>query len=185
MKDRGIRVIAGSLKGRRLGAPGWPGLRPTSSKTRETLFSVIGSEVAGAEVLDVFAGTGALGIEALSRGAAAVTFVERDRRAARLVAENVERCGVGDRCAIIRADLRRALDELAGRSFGLILVDPPYEARDHAETVAGLGDLLSAGGLLVLEHSKRSAVPEGAGVLRRTRSLRTGDTVLSTYRRAS
>src|SRR5229473_2384951 len=84
-----MRVIAGSLKGRRLKAPGWDGLRPTSDKLRETLFNVIGARVQGARVLDGYAGTGAIGIEALSRGAAHVTFVERDRRAVKLIEANL------------------------------------------------------------------------------------------------
>src|SRR5690348_2883385 len=89
-----MRIIAGSLKGRRLKTPTWAGLRPTSDKLRETLFNILAPRVAGARVLDGYAGTGALGIEALSRGAASVTFVERDRRAQGLIEENLARCGV-------------------------------------------------------------------------------------------
>src|SRR5215470_14413771 len=98
-----MRVIAGSLKGRRLQTPTWEGLRPTSDKLRETLFNILAPRIAGARVLDGYAGTGALGIEALSRGAAHVTFVERERRAQALVAANLARCGVADGYAIIRA----------------------------------------------------------------------------------
>lgn len=89
-----MRVIAGALKGRRLQSPRWAGLRPTSDRLRETLFDVLGEGVVGAMVLDGFAGTGALGLEALSRGASTVVFVERDRRAAALIAANLDRCGV-------------------------------------------------------------------------------------------
>src|SRR5688572_32354852 len=89
-----LRVIAGSFKGRRLESPRWDGLRPTSDKLRETLFNVLAPRVAGARVLDAFAGTGAVGIEAMSRGAAHVTFVERDRRAQALIDANLARCGV-------------------------------------------------------------------------------------------
>src|SRR5581483_6593272 len=89
-----MRVIAGSLKGRQLKAPTWPGLRPTSDKLRETLFNVLAPRIAGARVLDGFAGTGAIGLEALSRGAAHVTFVEKNRRAAALIEENLQVCGV-------------------------------------------------------------------------------------------
>ncbi|HWP99918.1 MAG TPA: RsmD family RNA methyltransferase, partial [Vicinamibacterales bacterium] len=99
-----MRVIAGTLKGRRLAPPRWPGLRPTSDRLRETLFNVIGARVAGARVVDAYAGTGALGLEALSRGAAQVVFVERDPRAVRLVRENLARCGVEGGYAIIRGD---------------------------------------------------------------------------------
>ena len=110
-----MRVIAGSLKGRRLKAPTWDGLRPTSDKLRETLFNVLAPRIAGARVLDGFAGTGALGIEALSRGAAHVTFVERDRRAQALIAENLARCGIADGYAIIRATVARGARDARGR----------------------------------------------------------------------
>src|SRR5918993_627519 len=99
-----MRVIAGSLKGRRLDTPTWPGLRPTSDKLRETLFNVLQGRLPGARVLDVYAGTGAVGIEALSRGAAHVTFVERDARARKLIEKNLSHAALGaDRHAIIRA----------------------------------------------------------------------------------
>src|SRR5262245_23898606 len=98
-----MRIIAGSFKGRRLKAPTGSGLRPTSDKLRETLFNVLAPRIDGARVLDGYAGTGALGIEALSRGAHAVTFVDRDRRARALIAENLAACGLVSGCAIIRA----------------------------------------------------------------------------------
>src|SRR4051812_48831390 len=98
-----MRIVAGTLKGRRLEAPSWEGLRPTSDKLRETLFNVLAPRIAGAQVLDGYAGTGAVGIEALSRGAAHVTFVERDPRAVALIEANLRRCGISDRYAIIRA----------------------------------------------------------------------------------
>src|SRR6185436_9881797 len=116
-----MRVIAGSLKGRRLKPPTWDGLRPTSDKLRETLFNILAPRIAGARVLDAYAGTGAAGIEALSRGATAVTFVERDRRAQALIADNLAHCGVADGYAIIRASVARALSGLrmAGASFDI------------------------------------------------------------------
>src|SRR5688572_11401591 len=104
-----MRVIAGQLKGRRLTAPTWEGLRPTSDRLRETLFNVLAARTEGARVLDAYAGTGAVGIEALSRGASHVTFVDDDPRAVRLVSANLERCGVKDRHAIIRARLADAV----------------------------------------------------------------------------
>ena len=88
----GLRIIAGALKGRRLKTPTWEGLRPTSDRLRETLFNVLAGRLPGARVLDGFAGTGALGIEAMSRGAASVTFIEEDRRAQALIAENLSQC---------------------------------------------------------------------------------------------
>ena len=104
-----MRVIAGQFKGRRLKAPSWEGLRPTSDKLRETLFNIVAPRIEGARVLDGFAGTGALGLEALSRGASHVTFVETDRRAAALIAENLAVCGVRDGYTIERGDLARVM----------------------------------------------------------------------------
>src|SRR5205809_8099041 len=105
-----MRIIAGDHRGRTLESPAWDGLRPTSDKLRETLFNILAPRIGGARVLDGYAGTGAVGIEALSRGAAHVTFVERDRRAQALVAENLSHRGVTDGYAIIRASVSRALE---------------------------------------------------------------------------
>ena len=125
-----MRVIAGTLKGRRLKAPTWDGLRPTSDKLRETLFNILAPRIAGARVLDGYAGTGALGIEAISRGAAHVTFVDSDRRAQALIADNLARCGVENGYAIIRASVAAGFDDPAPRPlapFDIILLDPPYD----------------------------------------------------------
>src|SRR5512134_846169 len=116
-----MRIIAGSLKGRRLKTPAWDGLRPTSDRLRETLFNILAPRIAGARVLDGYAGTGAVGIEARSRGASEVVFVERDARAAALLAENLAHCGVTSGCAIMRADIGRLADPFEARRFDLIL----------------------------------------------------------------
>src|SRR5438093_11148265 len=139
-----MRVIAGSLKGRRLHAPTWDGLRPTSDKLRETIFNILAPRIAGARVLDAYAGTGALGIEAISRGAASVTFVERDRRAQALIEENLRHCGAAIGCVIIRGSVARAIEDLRAREprFDLILLDPPYEDTADA-VVAAAGDILA------------------------------------------
>ena len=180
-----MRVIAGALKGRRLKAPGWPGLRPTSDKLRETLFNVLAARIAAAHVLDGYAGTGALGIEALSRGAAMVTFIESDRRAQALIAENVALCDLSDRCAIIRASVGRALEQLrsapTATRFDIVLLDPPYESGTDDSTLAAAGALLAHGGLIVLEHSRRRPSPVHAGALVRVRELHSGDSTLSFY----
>ncbi len=140
-----MRVIAGMHKGRALKAPTWDGLRPTSDRLRETLFNVLAPRVAGARVLDVYAGTGALGIEALSRGAAHATFVESDRRAQALIVDNLERCGISGGYAIIRASAGRAVVDVRRSAsfvpFDIVLLDPPY---DHpaAEALAGVDALV-------------------------------------------
>jgi 16S rRNA (guanine966-N2)-methyltransferase len=169
-----LRVIAGSFKGRRLATPNWPGLRPTSDKLRETLFNVLAPRIGGAHVLDGYAGTGAIGIEALSRGAAAVTFVDRDRRARALIEENLERCGVPHGCAIIRASFDRL-----GR-FDLVLLDPPYDDILD-EVMAMAADVVAPDGLVVLEHARRRAVPDAVATLVRIRQIASGDSMLSLY----
>jgi 16S rRNA (guanine966-N2)-methyltransferase len=180
--DAPVRVIAGAFKGRRLATPGWTGLRPTSDKLRETLFNVLGGRIEGARVLDGFAGTGAVGIEALSRGAAAVTFVERDARAVALVRENLARCGVADRCAIIRADLRQAArGRLSDARFDVIVLDPPYDGRDVPGALDAAAALVAPGGVLVLEHARRRPAPDTAGALARARDLAAGDSALAFY----
>ena len=178
-----MRVIAGTLKGRRLKAPTWEGLRPTSDKLRETLFNILAPRIEGARVLDGYAGTGAIGIEALSRGAAHVTFVERDRRAQALIAENLTHCGVLNRYVIIRESIDRALADLPAASLDIVLLDPPYDQPPDAAAavVAAAGDRLNEGGVLVLEHARRRPTPETAGRLRRTRVVTSGDSGLSFY----
>src|SRR6187455_2115377 len=106
-----MRVIAGRYKGRRLKAPTWEGLRPTSDKLRETLFNILANRLPGARVLDVFAGTGAIGLESLSRVATGAVFIESDRRASALIAANAELCAAQDRCVIIRDTAERALQQ--------------------------------------------------------------------------
>jgi 16S rRNA (guanine(966)-N(2))-methyltransferase RsmD len=176
-----MRVIAGRYKGRRLETPTWEGLRPTSDKLRETLFNILASRVVGARVLDGFAGTGAVGIEALSRGAAHVTFVERDRRAASLVASNLRRCGIAEGYAI----MRRSFDApgLFGRSdrFDLILLDPPYGQGDLAGRLARAAAWLAPEGVLVLEQARRHPAPHAAGDLMRRREVGSGDSALTFY----
>ncbi len=179
-----MRVIAGSLKGRQLKAPRWQGLRPTSDRLRETLFNVLAGRVAGARVLDGYAGTGAIGIEAISRGARAVVFLEDDTRACALIAENLARCGIEDSYVIIRATAARGADQLredpAFVPFDVILLDPPY-ARLPAEVLRNMDTLLVPDGVVVLEHARRQAAPAAEGRLFRTRELTSGDSVLSFY----
>jgi 16S rRNA (guanine966-N2)-methyltransferase len=177
-----MRVIAGSLKGRILKAPTWDGLRPTSDKLRETLFNILAPRIAGARVLDGYAGTGAVGIEALSRGAAAVTFVEQDRRAQALIAENLAHCGIEDGYAIIRASVARAMSNLraASASFDIVLLDPPYDVGID-EGMLEIAEVLAPGGVVVLERAGRRAPPEQLGRLVRTRDVRSGDSALTLY----
>ena len=174
-----LRIIAGRLKGRRLQGPTAEGVRPTSDRLRETLFNVLGPTLDGARVLDAFAGTGALGLEALSRGARHVTFVERDRRAIAVLAANVARCDAEKACAIIREDFHHMTGTTA--RFDLVLLDPPYDAADLEAVLSIAGPLVAGGGRLVLEHARRRVSPEAAGGVRRVRVLTAGDSALSFY----
>ena len=179
-----MRVIAGTLKGRRLLTPTWEGLRPTSDKLRETLFNVLAQRVAGARVLDGFAGTGAVGIEALSRGASHVTFVEADTRAVRLIQRNLEHCRVGDRYAIIRARFADAARRLSAGSFDLVFLDPPYRSEDTAVVLEAAAPLVAPDGLVVLEHARRDLAPAAAGSIKKTRDIFSGDSALTIYEAA-
>jgi 16S rRNA (guanine(966)-N(2))-methyltransferase RsmD len=174
-----MRIIAGALKGRRLKAPTWEGLRPTSDKLRETLFNILAPRIAGARVLDVFAGTGAVGLESLSRGASVAVFIERDRRAAALIAENARLCGVANRCVIIRDGAEHALQRhLDHAPFDVVVLDPPYEFAPLQAVLETALRHLAPGGLLILEHAFRRAVPDLTGA-RVTRTVRSGDSALT------
>jgi len=175
-----MRIIAGTLKGRRLDAPDWPGLRPTSDRLRETLFNVLAPRIEGARFLDAYAGTGAVGIEALSRGASQVTFVEQDPRAQRLIEANLSRCGVKDRHAIIRAGFAGAAGRLPG-PFDILFLDPPYGADELLQALEAAAPLVAGGALLIVEHAKRDRAPEAVAGLSRTRELVQGDSALSFF----
>ena len=180
-----MRVIAGTYKGRRLKAPDWSGLRPTSDRLKETLFNVLGPRVAGARVLDGFAGAGALGIEALSRGARAVTFVDQDLRATALIDENLRHCGIPGGYAIIRDSLVGALRRLpADQRFDLMLLDPPYGMDGLPEVLASAAGWLSPAAILVLEHARRREVPAQEATIVRYRTVTAGDSALAFYRPA-
>ncbi|MDA1185684.1 MAG: 16S rRNA (guanine(966)-N(2))-methyltransferase RsmD [Acidobacteria bacterium] len=176
-----MRVIAGQFKGRRLKAPSWEGLRPTSDKLRETLFNVLAPRIDGATVIDGFAGTGAVGIEAMSRGAAHVTFIEQDRRAAALIASNLALCGVEQGytidCGDVACVLRRARGTVAP---DLVLLDPPYDIDTDTlmEVLEVAASRVAVAGLVVLERASRRecGVPRS---LRRVRDLKSGDSALT------
>ncbi|MCU0249639.1 MAG: 16S rRNA (guanine(966)-N(2))-methyltransferase RsmD [Vicinamibacterales bacterium] len=180
-----MRVIAGEHKGRRLAAPTWPGLRPTSDRLKETVFAILAPRMAGARVLDGFAGTGALGIEALSRGAASVVFIELDSRAAGLVERNLAHCRIADGYVMIRAEFTRALRQLpADRRFDLALLDPPYDLGDLASMVEAAADRMAPGGVLALEHASRREAPARAGGFAAVRQVKAGGSTVTFYREA-
>jgi len=175
-----MRIIAGRLKGRRLQGPDGPGVRPTSDRLRETLFNVLAGRVAGARVLDGFAGTGGVGLEALSRGARHVTFVERDPRVLAVLRRNVEHCRVEGVVDLVRRDV--ATFPVPGvEPFDIVFLDPPYDAGNLEAVLEHAARLVAPAGLVVLEHSRRVVVPETVATLRRTRAIAAGDSVLSFY----
>jgi 16S rRNA (guanine966-N2)-methyltransferase len=174
-----VRVIAGRFKGRRLKTPDWIGLRPTSDKLRETLFNVLAPCIEGARVLDGFAGTGAIGIEALSRGAAHVTFVEHDRRAIALIEANLAACGAGPVYNVVQGDVVPALKN-GSAAFDLILLDPPYELHPISPTLEAAAARLTADGLLVLERATRRD-PDFPATLTRVRDVKSGDSTLTFF----
>lgn len=175
-----MRVIAGAFKGRRLRSPKWDGLRPTSDRLRETLFDMLGDRVVAARVLDGCAGTGALGLEALSRGATGVTFIERDPRAVRLIRQNVTLCDAADRSSVVRGSLPRALRAGRFAPFDLILLDPPYGAPDIDAILTAAAGHLAPSGVVVLERERRAAPPTPP-TLESMRLKQVGDSVLEWY----
>jgi len=182
------RVIAGSARGLRLLAPG-RGTRPLADRVKQTLFAILEPDLAGAGVLDLFAGSGAGGIEALSRGAARAVFVERDEAAVRVIAANLAHTRLAERGRVTRAD---AIGYLGGDArldgpFDLVLVDPPYaEIALMEAALARLGSaepaLLTPRGWVVAKHFWRTPPPAVVGLLASVRSRRFGETALTFYR---
>lgn len=187
MTDAG-RVIAGSAKGVRLRAPG-EGTRPLADRVKQTLFAILEPDLDGARVLDLFAGSGAGGIEALSRGAASATFVEKDQGAASVIDANLRATGLaGEAAAIIRWDVVRWLAEPnVGERFDIVLVDPPYaEIELLARVLALLGEPeapLARDARVVAKHFWRDRPPDRIGLLASERDRRFGETALTFYRR--
>ena len=149
-----MRIIAGEARSRTIEAPKGRDTRPTLDRVRENLFNIIAREVPGASVLDLFAGSGALALEALSRGAERAVMVDRDREANRVERLNTERLGYADRARILLCDWQAALSRLAqaGERFDLVFLDPPYAMGDLTQVTGGLLPLLSPGALIVTEH---------------------------------
>ncbi|HTN43388.1 MAG TPA: 16S rRNA (guanine(966)-N(2))-methyltransferase RsmD [Nitrospiria bacterium] len=181
--NRFMRVIAGEAKGRRLRSPRGTEIRPTSDKVKEALFSILGNRVVEARFLDLFAGTGAIGIEALSRGAARVDFVESDRAMADLLEKNLAACGFQARAEIHRTDAFKFIKQGHG-PYDLIFADPPYHAWQLKKLLPAVerGAMISPDGLLVVEHYRKIALPVPVGRLRVVRAYEYGDTVLTVYR---
>lgn len=178
-----MRITGGVARGIRLEVPSGLRVRPTSDRVRGALFQILAQELPGAVVLDLFAGTGALGIEALSRGAERVDFVERDQRLCSAIERNLEKAGFADRGHVHRTQAEQAVTFLEG-PYHLVLLDPPYELSGLESIMEALNrpGLLEKGGLVVVEHSSRADGVERYGMLMREDHRRYGDTALSSYR---
>ena len=182
-----MRIIAGSFRSRTLQAPAGLATRPTSDRLRETLFNVLAARIEGARFLDLYAGSGAVGIEALSRGAAEVVFVERSAAALKVLRGNLARLGLAGGSRIVGRSVGGFLraPDACGR-FDLVFLDPPYDAAREYEAVlgalsGGASGVLADGAMVVAEHRRKDRLDDRYGVLGRTRLLEQGDAGLSFY----
>lgn len=179
-----MRVIAGLQKGRRLVGPKGPGLRPTGDRVKEALFAILGARVEGARFLDLYAGTGAIGIEALSRGARWVTFVESNPTALRVLRANLDRCGLGGSADVqacrASAFLRRGAAE---SPYDIVFADPPYHAGAGAELLPSLDQaaIMTSESTVILERFTKLPLPSQVGRLTLVREYGYGDTTLSVF----
>jgi len=184
-----VRIIAGKYRGRNLKSPPSLQVRPTSDRLRETLFNVIAPRIEGARFLDLCAGSGAVGIEALSRGASNATFVDKSRRMCALVEANLDLCRVPEeQTEVVQAEaadyLSRSLKQKAA-PWDIVFFDPPY-ATDYLSVIELFGEnnngtLLAEDGLLVVEHHHKNSLPDAVGSIIRSRILKQGDSALSFF----
>lgn len=180
------RIIGGEGKRRRLKSPRGLSTRPTGSRVKQTLFDILAGELPGARFLDLFAGGGGVGLEALSRGAAYVVLVDRDSQAVAAIRENLRRlAGAGGEARVFQQEAVVAISALtdSGERFDLVFLDPPYESALYEAALLGVGGLLNPGGAAVAQHFHKRPLPETIGVLVRRRLVRVGDHCLSFYRR--
>ena len=187
-----MRIIGGIARGRKLLTPGkgpdGGTIRPTSARAREAVFNIIGSEVRGAAVLDLFAGTGAMGLEALSRAAETVVFVDNSPAAVRLLGRNIDRCGFVDRAKVVRRDLTQPLSFLREfmpvAGFSLIFIDPPYRQEAGGLIFEKLekAEILASSGLVILEHAAGGRLPDATGSLQFVDQRQYGEAGFGFYR---
>ena len=181
-----MRIIAGSLRSRTLQAPAGLATRPTSDRLRETLFNVLAPRVQAGALLDLYAGSGAVGIEALSRGAERVTFVERAPAALKVLRANLDKLGIATGVRVVSGAVGTFLRKDQAEKFDMIFLDPPYDAEaEYAATLGLLGGpavgLLADDGIVIAEHRRQEKLGDQFGVLHRTRLLEQGDAALSFY----
>jgi 16S rRNA (guanine(966)-N(2))-methyltransferase RsmD len=179
-----MRITGGTGRGRKLKVPPGDRVRPTSDKVKQALFNILGGKVEGAAFLDLFAGAGGIGIEALSRGAERVVFVDSSRESLEIIRHNIDELGFRERAQVVKSSAGSFLKKPAG-PYDIVFLDPPYaeELRPLLEAIAG-ADILKPEAVVVAEHFKKQPSPERAGSLALYRETRYGDTVLAFYRTA-
>ena len=177
-----MRIIAGEFKGRKLVVPRDESVRPTAEKVREAVFSMLQMYIPDAVVVDLFAGTGSLGLEALSRGARTAYFADRDRQSIAMVRENVWLCGMEERSVILCADYTSAINRIHDKA-DIVFLDPPYRAGLMEDCLSRLAEsgLLPEGGLVVAEHGREEILPDDVDCLHRIRDRKYGKVRVSVY----
>ncbi|MEW6409646.1 MAG: 16S rRNA (guanine(966)-N(2))-methyltransferase RsmD [Nitrospirota bacterium] len=179
-----MRIITGKSKGRKLKGSRIKGTRPTSQKVKESLFNIIGERICGATFLDLYAGTGAIGIEALSRGAGGVVFVENGFQSRKIIEENLSLTGLGERAEVFGMKAERFV-ETTNEKFDIVFADPPYRTGEVNIILEKLSrcDIINQEGLLIVEHFKKKYLPGNIGEMKRLKEYRYGDTYLSVYKK--
>ncbi len=181
-----MRIIAGRFRGRRLKGTPPEGVRPTSDRLRETLFNILGDSVIESVFLDAYAGTGAVGLEAISRGAGRVRFVDRSRQTVALIRSNAEALGISQDVRVLHMEVRSAIALSAAERghFDIVFLDPPYGGTElYVADLERLGTegVVAEHGVVIVEHSSNLELPTKAGSLARTRRTRQGDSALTFY----
>ena len=183
-----MRITGGTVRGQRLAKVRWPDIRPTADIVRSSIFNILGQNLSDLLVLDLFAGSGSLGIESLSRGAKRSVFVDNSRRALAIVNKNIDMCGFRENSVVIKADLPKGLSQVKNygfEQFDLVFMDPPYESGYVEPTMIKLieENLLNQGGVLVVERSTRSTdcLPSSIQDLRLIQTKTYGSTLLGFY----
>lgn len=189
-----MRISAGKLKGRKVGSKKALGLvtkhgalRPTSSKVRESIFNIIGDVIVDSKFVDLYAGTGAVGMEAISRGAKAVFFIEADKIRSELIEEMLKKCGCGSKANVMKGKasdfIRKAGED--SLKFDIIFLDPPYYSEELENTLSLLadGEILQDEGIVIAEHLSKKRLPDEIGSLRQKKAYKYGDTMLTLFRK--
>lgn len=180
-----MRVISGQMKGRKLRSVPGTSTRPTSDKVKEAIYQILGPYFDGGMVLDLYAGSGAMGIEALSRGMDKGVFIDKTGQAIRTIKENLRETGLTEQCEVYRNDAQKTLIHLEKRKwqFHLIILDPPYQKQMLTENINSIYefDLLHAEGVILCEHDKKTELPEEINGIVKVRELKYGDTIMTLY----